>query len=166
MTLGKILADEIAGTRDWTLRLLADFEGDDWTYQPALGMGHALWLCGHLACAQNLLVMVRSLDRNELEDAFCAHFPIGGPVKAATEYDYPSSEEIRIRMDQVHQKVLDAVSNMSEEVLNQPAFGKDGAVHPHYKDKCGAIQHCSRHEAFHAGQLATIRRLRGKSFLR
>ena len=47
-----------------------------------------------------------------------------------------------------------------------PAFGKDGGKHPHYDTKLEAIGHISRHEAFHAGQLATLRRLLGKSFLR
>ena len=52
------------------------------------------------------------------------------------------------------------------DLQSEPAFGKDGAVHPHYTDKLGAVSHCARHEAFHAGQLATIRRLLGKPFLR
>ena len=56
---------------------------------------------------------------------------------------------------------------MSDSLLDEPAFGADGkSPHPHYKDKRGAVAHCNRHEAFHAGQLAMIRRLLGKTFLR
>ena len=55
---------------------------------------------------------------------------------------------------------------MDDALLAERAYGADGARHPHYDDKSGAVSHCNRHEAFHAGQIATIRRLLGKSFLR
>jgi hypothetical protein len=69
-------------------------------------------------------------------------------------------------MDEMHRGTLEAIAGMTDALLAQPAWGKDGAPHPHYKTKLGAVTHCARHEAFHAGQLALIRRLRGKSFLR
>ena len=50
--------------------------------------------------------------------------------------------------------------------LARPASGKDGNPHQHYQTVRGAVTHCNRHEAFHAGQLALIRRLLGKPFLR
>ena len=56
-----VLIADLEGTRDWTRRLIADLAGDDWAYQPAPGLAHPLWTCGHLACAQNLLVHVRVL---------------------------------------------------------------------------------------------------------
>ncbi|MGE3180446.1 MAG: DinB family protein, partial [Phycisphaerae bacterium] len=56
MTNAELLARNLEGTRDWTQKLLADLQDDDWFFQPAPGMGHALWLCGHLAVAQDLLV--------------------------------------------------------------------------------------------------------------
>ena len=56
MTNAELLARQIDDTRDWTLTLLDDFKGDDWTFQPQSGLPHAVWLCGHLACAQDLLV--------------------------------------------------------------------------------------------------------------
>ena len=56
MTTGELLANQIEKTREWTLKLIADLEGDDWLHQPQPGFQHALWLCGHLACAQELLL--------------------------------------------------------------------------------------------------------------
>lgn len=167
MDLREALARDLDGSRDWTAKLLADFKGDDWTFQPAPGLAHALWLCGHLACSENLLVHIRCLAQPSLlDDAFVAHFPIGGPVKSASEHRYPPVEEVLATMADVHQRTLAAIRAMPVEVLSEPAFGKDGAPHPHYQDKAGAIAHCNRHEAFHAGQIALLRRLRGKSFLR
>ena len=166
MTLAESLARELDGTRDWTLRLIADLQGDDWTFAPAPGLAHSTWLCGHLAVSQHLLIHVRCLGSGLLEEDFTRHFPIGGPVPSTTEHASPPVRVILARMADVHARTLVAVRGMSAALLAEPAFGKDGAPHPHYRDKFGAVAHCNRHEAFHAGQLAFIRRLRGKAFLR
>lgn len=168
MTQQELLARQLDDTRDWTLKLIVDLEGDDWFFQPAPGMAHALWLCGHLASAQSSLIHVRCLQRVPvLDGAFGKHFGIGVPVQSAAEHDYPPLEEVRGWMDKVHQATLDAVRGVTDELLAEPCFGPDGKTpHPHYKDKAGAISHSGRHEAFHAGQIASIRRLLGKPFLR
>lgn len=168
MTTAELLAQELEDTRDWTLKIIADFEGDDWSFQPATGMGHALWLCGHLACAQYLLIHQRCLGSSGLLDAdFLDRFPIGVPVAAVGEFDYPSVDRLQQEMQRVHSETVLAVRGMSVDLLAEPCFGADGQTpHPHYQDKAGAVSHCSRHEAFHAGQLASISRLLGKPFLR
>ncbi len=166
MTNAELLADQLDWTRQWTLKLLADLKGDDWVFQPAAGLAHPLWLCGHLACSQHLLIHVRCLGKGVLEESFTKHFPIGGPVKSGKEHDYPPVATVLSTMEEVQQQTLSAVRGMSDALLAEPAFGGDGKPHPHYKDKAGAVAHCNRHEAFHAGQIAMIRRLLGKAFLR
>lgn len=166
MTLAEVLAQQLEGTRDWTLKLLADLSGEDWYFQPAPGLAHALWLAGHLAVSQDVLVHTRCLNRPIIDPAFASHFPIGGPVKSASDHPYPSPTQIITVMADLHRRTLSALRSLSDDLLAEPAFGKDGAPHPHYSTKLGAITHCMRHEAFHAGQLAMIRRLLGKPFLR
>lgn len=168
MKQAELLADQMQWTRDWTLKLLADVQGDEWYFQPGPALAHPLWICGHLAASQDLLVFVRCLKQpSTLPDQFKSHFGIGGPVKSAREHDYPSPDAVLGIMRQVHERTLAAIREMSDALLDEPAFGADGkSPHPHYKDKRGAVAHCNRHEAFHAGQLALIRRLLGKSFLR
>ena len=161
-----LLADQVEVSRDWTLRLLADVAGDDWLYQPFEGGHHILWLAGHLAVAEQLLVITRCLGGDPPDAEFAAHFGIGGPVKSATEHDWPTPETVLSMMDSTHAKVMAAIKIMSDELLDQPAYGLNGAEHPHYKTVAGAIAHCARHEGFHAGQIAMLRRLRGKAFLR
>jgi hypothetical protein len=168
MTVAELLAEQMDGTRDWTLKLLADLKGGDWTFQPATGLAHPLWLCGHLASSQDLLIFVRCLGRpSGLPAGFKEHFPMGGPVKSAKEHDYPPVETVLSVMREVHTRTLSAIRGMSDALLAEAAFAGDGkSPHPHYRDKRGCVAHCNRHEAFHAGQLALIRRLQGKPFLR
>ena len=102
-----------------------------------------------------------------VDPTFRAHFGIGCPVRSAGEHDFPAPAEVLATMADVHQKTLAAIRQMSDEFLNKPAFGPDGkSKHPHYDTKVGAVTHLARHEAFHAGQLALLRRLMGKPFLR
>ena len=166
MTQTELLAGQLDASRQWTLMLVADIKGEDWTYQPGPGLAHALWLCGHVASAQNTLIHVRCLSATTLDDSFKAHFALGKPVASAEEHAYPAAEIVRATMDEVHRKTLSAIQSMSDAMLDEPAFAADGGPHPHYSDKRGAVAHCNRHEAFHAGQLATIRRLLGTPFLR
>lgn len=166
MQITELLAEQIDATRDWTLKLIAGLEGDDWGFQPAAGMAHPLALCIHLAAAQHLLIHVRCQNAGVLDQAFVDHFPIGSPIKALGDHPFPKPPEVLAVMADVHAKTLDAVRGMSDALLAEPAFAGDGGTHPHYKDKLGVVTHCSRHEAFHAGQIATLRRLLGKPFLR
>lgn len=166
MNSGQLLAEQLDRTREWTLMIIEDIRGDEWFFQPAPGLHHALWLCGHLATAQDTLVFTRCLDQPRIESAFRAHFGIGGPVKSAAEHEWPSPKRVREVMDEMQAATLDAVRAMEDSLLDQPAYGKDGARHPHYDNKRQAVSHLIRHEAFHAGQLALLRRLMGKSFIR
>ncbi len=166
MKVAELLANQLDGSRLWTLKLLEDVSGDEWTFQPFAGSQHILWTCGHLAVAEHLLVLTRCLGGPAPDPAFAIHFPIGGPVQSADKYSFPSPEAIREAMRETHQKVVSAIPKMNELELEKPCFGADGKPHPHYRTNAEAIAHCSRHEGFHAGQIALLRRLLGKPFLR
>ena len=166
MNTAQLLAEQLQGSREWTLTLIADLQGDDWGYQPTPGAQHALWICGHLVSAQNTLVFKRCLGRDELSAEFGSHFPIGAPVLLFGEHPFPSPREVRAEMDRMQAKTIEAIAGLDDAKLTEPAFGAEGKAHPHYSTVCGAISHLSRHEAFHAGQLALLRRLLGKSFIR
>ena len=167
MTVAELLTDQMDDTRKWLLLLVEDLVGDEWGHQPAAGLPHPLWVCGHVAVAQNLLIFKRCLGTSELDDEFSAHFPLRQPVWAISEHGYPTAAEVLKVMSDMHARAGQVVRGMTDEFLAEPAYGKNTTTrNPHYTDKCGAIAHVARHEAFHAGQVAMIRRLLGRSFLR
>lgn len=152
MSIAHWLADQLEVSRGWTKKLLADVQGDEWTFQPSPGIQHILWLCGHLAVSEHLLVLTRGLGGEPPDASFGAHFAIGKPVPSSKEYRYPAVEVVVAQMDATHARALAAVRGASEAKLGEPCFGKDGVIHPHYTTVYGAIAHCARHEGFHAGQ--------------
>ena len=166
MRQSDLLAQQLDVTRRWTLNLIADLKGGDWTFQPAPGLAHALWICGHLATAQHSLIHIRCLGQGVIDDVFKEHFRIGAAVRSPNEHEYPAVETVLATMAEVQHKSLEAIRGMDDAFLGEPASGPGGKPHPLFDDRRGAISHASRHEAFHAGQLALIRRLLGKPFLR
>ena len=166
MTQAELLAMQIQDTRDWTLKLIADLSGEDWGFQPAPGMSHALWTCGHLATSQHTLIHDRCLGAGVVDPEFKDRFPIGKSVTPVDGGAYPSVETVLDTMRDVCERTCAVVRGMSDELLAEPAYGAGGSTHPHYTDKRGAVSHVVRHEAFHDVQLAMIRRLLGKAFLR
>jgi hypothetical protein len=168
MPIADTLIEQVEYARKWTLSLVDDFQDEDWVFQPKPGLHHALWLCGHLATAQDTLIFQRCLGlQGRLGPEFRAHFPIGKPVASAAEHAYPPPESVLTKMAEVHAASVEAIRSMTDAALSQPAYASDGkSEHPQYRTKLGAVAHAARHETFHAGQIAMLRRLLGKEFLR
>src|SRR5262245_35169061 len=122
MRLSDVLATQLNGTRDWTLKLLADLGGDDWSLQPGPGLAHVRYLIGHLTVSQDVLIHVRCLGKSILDPSFAAHFPIGAPIRSVTECEFPPVEKILQLMTSVHERTLTAVREMSDSLLAEPAW--------------------------------------------
>jgi len=163
MKQAEFLAEELIKTRGWTKQLLADFSGADWGYQPQPGMSHAIWLIGHISLAQHGLVAVRCFGEAPLESAYADPFKIGSTPLPVDQHTYPGAEELLTHFDRVQETVVAKVRGMSDEDLTAPVGGKP---HPMFTTKGGAVVHSTRHEAFHTGQIATLRRLLGRAPLR
>ena len=156
------LADELAKTRAWTKQLLADFSGEDWACQPGEGMFHAVWLIGHIAWAQHGLVAIRCFGEGPVVTAYADPFKIGSTPAPVSRKAYPAVDDLVAHFDRVQEDTLAKVRSMSAEDLEASA----GKPHPMFTTKGGAVMHSTRHEAFHAGQIATIRRILGRAPLR
>jgi hypothetical protein len=166
MTRAELLAEQLAGTRDWLLAIIADFAGDDWFFQPAPGAQHALWLCGHAASSQDTLVFQRCLGTAVLDAGFKQHFAPGDAIRSCDPADWPTPDAVLAEMAGMHDRTLAAVRQLTDADLAKPAAGKDGGRHPHYDTVQGAISPSGPPRSLPRGQLALIRRMLGKKFLR
>jgi uncharacterized damage-inducible protein DinB len=123
------------------------------------------WQVGHLAAAQASLVQTRCFDKpieQCIPPAWKELFGIGSAPSpdAAT---YPSTTELREHFDRVHAESVDLIATLSPAELEQPPGPRP---HPMFNTKRGALATAFTHEAFHAGQIALLRRLLGKPPLR
>ena len=145
---------------------MESIEPDDWFRQPTEGVTHVAWQVGHLAAAEYYLALKRMRGRQEgdselISDDFLAVFGKGSvPDLDPTKHSSP--DEIRHVFDRVHQRSVEELKALSDDVLDQLTE----PPHPMFKTKLGALQWCSMHEMLHAGQIGLLRRLFGSKWLR
>ena len=160
------LVDQLTNARKYTENFLDNTDVDDWFRMPSEGVTHVAWQVGHAAIAEYGLALKRVRGRKPedadlVSDEFLALFGKGSVPDADTN-KYPTAAEIRAVFDRVHLQTIEELQSLSEEVLNEPT----DPPHPMFKTKRGAIQWCANHELLHAGQIALLRRLLGKEWLR
>ena len=162
MNTSELLAEHLDRIRRWTVSLLEDLSEEDWLWPPGPNLGQIAWQVGHIAVAEHGLILVRCAQQPVLEESFLSLFRPGSTPSSGAE-GYPSIAELRDKMDSIHQRALQIVRQLDDSDLQTEPAGKP---HPMFTTKTGAIQMAASHEAFHAGQIALIRRLRGKPALR
>ncbi len=165
MNKAELLADRLQAARRWTLSLLDDVPESTWFDMSGSGHTHVAWQVGHLTASIASLIHVRCLGKAFeacLPADFRERFGIGSsPVSDAAAH--PPVAELRAVFDRIHTEAVAAVSAMSEEDLSGPVGGQP---HPMFATREGAVVMAIMHEAFHAGQIAMLRRLAGKEPLR
>ena len=158
-----LLKDRLTLARKWTNDLIKDIDESLWFTPPGVNLGHVAWQLGHVAASQIVLVHMRCFGKQFADCApadYMATFARGStPVPDPSKY--PPIPVIRKFFDQTQADVFDMVSTLSPADLDQPT-----EPHPMFTNRGGAIGMVAMHETFHAGQIALIRRLMGKQFLR
>ena len=160
-----LLINRLEVARHWTASLLKDIEPSAWFDPPGPGLGHAAWQAGHLAASQIMLLHVRCLGK-KFPDCAPAEYQklfARGSTPVADAKAYPPLSTIRDFFDRTQKECLEMIRAMPVAELDKPAGAEP---HPMFSDKAGAISTLTMHECFHAGQIALIRRLRGKAPLR
>jgi len=152
--------------RNYSLGLLEDIDEADWFRMPAEGVTHVAWQVGHLAIAEYGLALVRTRgakqeDEQLLSTEFRELFGKGSTPEADAA-KYPPTDAIRKTLDHVHTAVLSEIAAMSDDALSQPV----DKPHAMFATKIEALEFCASHELIHAGQIALLRRLLGKTPLR
>lgn len=155
--------EQIRFARWYTTELLSDIPPAEWFLLPAGAATHVAWQIGHLAFAQYALCIMRQRDeRPEDEKLIPATLRTlfgRGSVPSADPAAYPTALEIRALFDRVHEQVLTELAGADPTTLHQPVL----KPHRFVKTRLDSLFWCSQHELVHAGQIALLRRLLGKS---
>jgi uncharacterized damage-inducible protein DinB len=158
--------NQIRAARNYTTDLLGNLVSDDWFRQPTEGVTHIGWQVGHLAVANYHLALVRirgkQLQDNEtIPENYFTLFGKGSTPESNAA-SYPTPDEICNVYDRVHDKIVDELSSLADETLDDPVE----SPHPMFDTKLGALVWCAQHEFLHAGQIGMLRRLFGNAPLR
>lgn len=156
-----LLSAELAASRDYTERLLADIGAADWFAPRPEWKSTLAWQVGHLAVAEYGLAVerVRGLrpgDAELLPPEFRDWFGAQS-VPRFSPQGYPPPEHILAVFRGVHQAAVEAVAGLGEERLDEPV----SRSHPLFTTKAGSLAWCIRHEMLHAGQIGLLRRQLG-----
>ncbi|QDU41405.1 DinB superfamily protein [Maioricimonas rarisocia] len=161
MTAVASLLDELRAAREYTNGLLDHVPDGDWYRMPAEGVTHIAWQVGHLAWAELGLCLVRVCGMSPEEISLLPkHYGelFGKGSVPRTEDDrHPEPAELRAAADRVHAAALEAVSQLDDSVLDEPA----GPPHLMFTSKREALRWCAHHELTHTGQIILLRRLLG-----
>jgi hypothetical protein len=157
---------QIESARQYLLVMIQDVDDADWFRMPPGCPSHVAWQVGHLAMAQYGLCLLR-IRGKQPEDAqfitndFMRTFKKSSqPLSDASSY--PSPQEIRDCLSEVHQHALSELPHYTtaqlDETLPEP--------HAAFATKLGSLLFCPAHEMLHAGQIGLIRRMLGKDPVR
>lgn len=148
------VAIEMFKLNEWVLDgVCKDFDNEDWAFQPSPETNHSLWLLGHLAFARR--AVLRRLDPDFKKEAWEDDFGIGSKPKATSEC--PSPEVLRQDLRDIGERLFKRFAKMTPEEAQAdwslPVKGYTAEQSIHF---------FHFHEAYHVGQIGTLRRLRGK----
>ena len=158
--------DRIKGVREYTVSLVDAVPESQWFRQPAEGVTHVAWQVGHLAMAQYRLALDRVRGVQPGDELLIGERVLSLYGKDSVPDSDPAANatvaEIRAAFDAVHVRVIEEISTMDDDILDEPAT----QPHPIFGLKGGALEWSAQHEMLHAGQIGLLRRLFGEDWLR
>lgn len=133
----------------------AGFSSEQMTAQPAGHVNHLLWTFGHLAATAGWALSVITGEKGAVPEAYDKLFGMGS-VPVADAGAYPSFDEVKGYFDSSFDKLVGAVSKMTDAQLSE-AVDTGGFA----SDKADLAAKIGWHEGWHVGQVVALRRALG-----
>jgi len=157
MDVKQHLVAQLNASRECLLGLAQDFEGDHVVHQVFEGSTHCLWILGHVAVTDNMVISQIDASRKKELAGYWEKVGMGStPVGDAGQY--PTKDELLAALAERRQVLLDLVDGLTDADLARATTGP-------IKDFAPTIGELLRmggwHEVMHAGQLSLIRRSLG-----
>lgn len=154
-----LIRDNLARSRDRVLRRVEEMRPHALVPATVNGGAHTLWVLGHLACMEGLVV--RRLMLGEPNPLAAWETPFDGSDVSADPGAYPSFDEALATCRRMRQETLTLLDTFTEPDLDRPAV----EVPPGFEDCFGTrrlcLQYAADHWYMHRGQLADARRAAG-----
>lgn len=160
MTRLEMAVGQIIAAREYAQSYIEAILPEEWFRQPSEGVTHLAWQVGHLAVAEYSLALRRIRGEHPDDEKFISgefrELFGRGSTPVADPHLYPEPTEIRLTLEAVHVKFLELTATMTDAQLDEPT-----EPHRFFNTKLGALLWCARHETYHVGQIALVRRLLG-----
>ena len=148
-------------SRFMTLKLVADLTDDQFTFQPAPKTNHPAWVLGHLLQVDYsfLNMIAPGTPAPLIDDKWKATYG-GGSTPVADKTLYKSKAFYLEELNKVREQILAKLKTMTAADLAKPNPNEQR------RERFPTVGHMvmlygTWHEAYHAGQLSTWRRVQG-----
>ena len=152
-SLKKLAVDRLSWSRGLAKALFAGVPDDKLTAMAGGKGNHPMWVVGHIAVSEDGIVSSFTGEKPLLSDRMHALFK-GGTEPTGNAADYPTRAEVEAASEEARKKVLAWVESFDERTIHQPApKGLEGFA----PDAISTALTLAMHEAFHGGQVASVR---------
>ena len=131
----------------------------DLTKAPVEGGNCLAWMLGHILASRNAMLEVMRKESywpKELSERFAR----GSEAVTASEEALPSAERFREDLDASYQKIVEALGDVRNERLAEPAPFSPLKIEG--ETVGGLLASLVFHESYHVGQTGVMRRILGK----
>ena len=154
-----LIRDNLKKSRDRVLARIQDMQDHAVVFPTPKGGNHTLWVLGHLAFIESLVVHVFMLGKPnplaEWEEAFDAADP-SGDISL-----YPPFDEVLARCREVRDATIALLDSLCEDDLDRASANVPRGFEDTFGSYRLCLQYAADHWYMHRGQLADARRAAG-----
>lgn len=156
------LTDQLALTRDYTLKILTHTPRGLWPAMPDGAATHVTWQVGHLVMAQyaHFALMIGTeteADRAAVDFSRYATLFGKGTNPSLDTAIYPSPDQLLQDLEQTDSVARRQLESIADATLDLPTH----RPHQVARNRWEMALWWTRHEMLHVGQIALLRRLHG-----
>ena len=159
-TITDVFAKQYDVMVEWVNGVLSGLADEDFNLELAPGKNNGVWILGHLIVCDDDFSEYMGKDEilyPQYIELFGQHTKVQSPEK------YPSVKELRESWKKVCEKNVKVYKQITDEELKEDHALVKNAEDDYFKTKENIIMHWQLHEMYHAGQLAVILSICGKS---
>jgi len=154
-----LIRDNLKKSRDRVLARIEEMREHCMVFPTPNGGAHTLWVLGHLAYIENLVVRQFMLGEEnplaEWEEVFDAA-DVSGDIGR-----FPPFEQVLATCREVRASTLSLVDSLSEVALDQPSMNTPAGFEDTFGTYRLCLQYTADHWYMHRGHLADARRAAG-----